>query len=326
MTCRKAKVSGMIHAGERAFLVLCEELNFTRAAERCFMTQQGLSAHIKKLEDQYGSQLFLRMPNVALTESGEALRLTLLKKESIEEDLVRTIREIDNGSAGRIRFGINGRRAANLAPGILKTYCQTFEKVEIRFSTGDTESLVRKLREGRIDGLLGVNASPAPDLKVETLRREDVLLVAGKGVVNPSSVKKTEKRGKNSIAEVSIKRLAAPDGPVFVRNEEGSTLNRLVDRLLETHGIGLRSQVFISDYHVQFTLCKTLGLAAFCPESIVFAANGPAGDPALQVYRIREMKERMSISLVTDVDRNYPACVRDFFGVVKEVFQAGETF
>ncbi len=88
----------MTNTGDNAFLILCEELNFTRAAERCFMTQQGLSSHIKKLEEQYGTKLFLRKPNVELTESGNALRLALLKKKYIEDDLIQTIRGINNGS------------------------------------------------------------------------------------------------------------------------------------------------------------------------------------------------------------------------------------
>ena len=46
----------MLNTGESAFLVLCEELNFTRAAERCYITQQGLSAHIRKLEEAYSTQ------------------------------------------------------------------------------------------------------------------------------------------------------------------------------------------------------------------------------------------------------------------------------
>ena len=36
---------------ERAFLALSETLNFTRAADKIFITQQGISEHIKKLEE-----------------------------------------------------------------------------------------------------------------------------------------------------------------------------------------------------------------------------------------------------------------------------------
>ena len=51
---------------EIAFMALAEELNFTRAAERIFMSQQGLSDHIKRLEAEYDTQLVTRRPEVTL--------------------------------------------------------------------------------------------------------------------------------------------------------------------------------------------------------------------------------------------------------------------
>jgi DNA-binding transcriptional LysR family regulator len=43
-----------------SFLVLADELNFTRAARRLNMTQPPLSLQIKQLEAQIGAQLFER--------------------------------------------------------------------------------------------------------------------------------------------------------------------------------------------------------------------------------------------------------------------------
>ncbi len=295
----------MINSGEKAFLLLCDELNFTRAAERCFMTQQGLSTHIKKLEEQYGTKLFLRKPNIELTESGKALRLALLKKKCIEEDLVRTIKEIDSGSIGKIHFGINSTRAAYLAPQILKNYYPKFPKMEIHFTTGDTERLIRELREGKIDGLLGVNAMPAPDLMLKTLFREEIFLVLKAGTVCEDL--------EADAGELSLMELVATDEPIFVRNEEGSTLNKIIDHVLAENNICLKTHAFISDYSVQLSLCKALGFAAFCPESLVFAEGGPAEDSELRVYRVREITERMTISLVTDASRYYPKSAEAFF-------------
>ena len=42
------------------FLVLCEEMNFRRAARKLHITQQSLSGHINKLETSFGVPLFDR--------------------------------------------------------------------------------------------------------------------------------------------------------------------------------------------------------------------------------------------------------------------------
>ena len=42
------------------FLALAETLNFTRAAERCNVSQPSLTRAVKKLEEELGGELFRR--------------------------------------------------------------------------------------------------------------------------------------------------------------------------------------------------------------------------------------------------------------------------
>ena len=59
----------------RYFLALCEELNFTRAAKRCGVSQPSLTNAVKRLEHTLGGPLFHRdRKNVELTELGRAVR------------------------------------------------------------------------------------------------------------------------------------------------------------------------------------------------------------------------------------------------------------
>ena len=59
----------------RYFLALCEELNFTRAAERCKVAQSSLTRAIKALETELGGALFHRArANTHLSKLGQKVK------------------------------------------------------------------------------------------------------------------------------------------------------------------------------------------------------------------------------------------------------------
>jgi LysR family hydrogen peroxide-inducible transcriptional activator len=57
----------------RYFLALVEELNFTRAAHRCGVSQPTLTGCIRRLEAQLGGPLFTRKPKVSVTPLGRVM-------------------------------------------------------------------------------------------------------------------------------------------------------------------------------------------------------------------------------------------------------------
>jgi LysR family transcriptional regulator, hydrogen peroxide-inducible genes activator len=58
----------------RYFLALADELNFTRAARRCGVTQPSLTNAMRALERELGAPVFHRKPRIELTELGRAIR------------------------------------------------------------------------------------------------------------------------------------------------------------------------------------------------------------------------------------------------------------
>lgn len=55
------------------FLMVAEELNITRAAERLYISQQSLSNHISNMERELDVKLFTRSPKLSLTYAGGLL-------------------------------------------------------------------------------------------------------------------------------------------------------------------------------------------------------------------------------------------------------------
>ena len=61
----------------RYFLAVCEELNFTRAADRCGVAQPSVTNGLRCLEQELGGPLFHRKPRVEPTDLGRAIRASL---------------------------------------------------------------------------------------------------------------------------------------------------------------------------------------------------------------------------------------------------------
>ena len=74
----------------RYFLVLCEELNFTRAARRCGVSQPSLTGCIRRSESELGGALFARKPKVEMTRLGREMnpyfeRIAREAQEALDE-------------------------------------------------------------------------------------------------------------------------------------------------------------------------------------------------------------------------------------------------
>ena len=89
----------------RYFLATVERANFTKAADKCNVTQPSLTRAIKQLEDELGGDLFRReRPHAQLTELGQ--RMYPLLKQCYESALGRIAGIRDQERRGRRRSGL----------------------------------------------------------------------------------------------------------------------------------------------------------------------------------------------------------------------------
>lgn len=116
----------------RYFLVVAEELHFSRAAERVFLTQQALSRQIRELEEELGVTLFERTTRrVALTAAGAAFRDAILPVIAGLEDAVEAARRTDRSVSGRLRVGFCPGAALELTAPILADFRTAYPDVDI---------------------------------------------------------------------------------------------------------------------------------------------------------------------------------------------------
>lgn len=133
----------------RCFVVLAEELHFTRAAERLHIEQPPLSRAIKELEDELGVVLFYRdRRGTRLTPAGIALLQDSRRLFSVLEQARENVKAVAAGLRGSLRIAISdGATDPRLSEFLAR--CRAEEpEVEIRLSEVPLVEQVRGLRSG----------------------------------------------------------------------------------------------------------------------------------------------------------------------------------
>ena len=292
---------------EQIFLVLCRDLNFHRAAEHCYVTQQCLSDHIRRLEEKYGTPLFLRRPKVALTLAGEALRRTLEKSQILEHDLSRELEQLINGQSGRVSLGINASRAHIMLPAILQQYRTVSPEAELSIQIADTRKMEQELEDGKLDCFIGVNAAGSPSQVRLPLVHDSIYLVVSQILLEKTGISLS----KNGIP-ITLQQVSTLP---FVRNLPGSTLNEKVDQLLAQNGLALKQIAAVSDYKIQLEICQRGWGAMFCPEMLL-ELPGMQQEDLIQIP-VAGLENALQVDLVYHREHFHPACVLNLFACIQ---------
>lgn len=136
----------------RAFLVVAEELHFTRAAEILGVAQPRLTQQIQRLEGVLGTQLLVRTSRrVALTEAGRLMadRFQRLLAQ-VDRDLNDVVR-VGRGEEGRLDIGVVSSALLMGPSARIELFRRQFPRVEVRIREGFTATLIEQVLSGEID-------------------------------------------------------------------------------------------------------------------------------------------------------------------------------
>jgi DNA-binding transcriptional LysR family regulator len=136
----------------RYFVVVAEELNFCRAAERLRIAQPPLSVQIRHLEEELGVQLFYRVKRrIKLSPAGEVLfsqgRRLLREAEQIADQ----VREAASGKTGSLSIGFVGTAMYDVLPGALRIFRSAFPQIQLHLEDSHSSHQIQALTSGKID-------------------------------------------------------------------------------------------------------------------------------------------------------------------------------
>ena len=300
------------------FLAVAEEMSFSRAAERLFLTQQALSSHIKRLEEEYDAVLFHRKPVLTLTQKGEELKYWAEQILSAEKNLRANLYDIGTNCRGKMRVGVARLRAFRMMPEIMERYRRLYPNVAIEVVDGATDYFRDQLQNNKLDMYIGVN--------VETGMNEVEVQLVSEAVWCYASRALLAQHFAGDEAELSVYLAGEPDIrtlpalPLLV-TQSSNRIRRQLDKFF--YEGGTRPNIYFES-NSQHLLCilaeKGMGLAVVSPVILYTKWEAIDKNASLAAFPLcRELPENV-LSLVYRKDEPMPQYARDFIRVVREVF------
>ncbi len=136
----------------RYFLALAKELNFTRAAEVCGVSQPSLTRAIKRLEEELGGQLVRREGNrTHLSELGLRIKPRLQQALSLTEIAATEAHDFTQMNAASLSIGVMCTIGpARMIP-LVNHIGTEHPQLTVKIRTGSGREILDWLLEGKID-------------------------------------------------------------------------------------------------------------------------------------------------------------------------------
>ena len=257
-------------------MVAAEELNFTKAAKRLYISQQSLSNHIANLEKEFDVMLFNRTSPLTLTYAGQALKAKAREILDLRDETYQEIRDIKDFTTGQLSIGVSHTRGRFILPEILPVYQAQFPGIELHLTEGNSSQLAGSLLHGDIDLMIDLLPLNAENVETIPICTEDILLIVPDKILEEHFPGRADAVKKQLAASPDLRLLA--DCP-FVLLKKGNRVRTIADEMFEDAQITPRIVLETENIETVLSLSRTgMGLT-FYPK--MFIARDPIAPTGL---------------------------------------------
>lgn len=212
-----------------ALVAIADHGSFSAAARALYTVQSNVSGHIARLERELGVSLFDRARG-ALTEEGtlvvERSRRVLREIDEIAAELASRDDEVH----GDARVGLIATTARWLVPSLLEDVSAAHPGVHLTIHEGTTTILLAQLLSGHLDGAVAHLPIDDPELEVQPLFTEELVLYVPNG---------------HALDLARPLTMADMAGVPLLLPPRGTSLRRAIDRAASSAGVELLAQAEI---------------------------------------------------------------------------------
>jgi len=283
-------------------MAVCEELHFTKAAEKLGISQPTLSQQIRVLEDELGMPLFDRIgKKIVVTEAGSLLFSYATEMLTTLQNVKDAINDLQELQRGQISVGIMPSDLDYRITQLVIDFHQKFPKVKLKILA--SIDIMRQVLENEVDMGIGTNVEPDDRLVIIPLRREEYVLTVSQ---------------EHPLANQTAITIAELKGLPMVMYPEGFFGREIVEEAVKKHGFQLHSILETSSVTSIMNLVRANIGATVQPYHLIQQIN----DPTLCSIRISDGAPSRSLSIIYRVDRYVSQATTAFIKQIKEYFKA----
>jgi len=282
------------------FVAVCEELHFTKAADKLGISQPTLSHQIRSLEDEIGMPLFDRIgKRIALTEAGRLLLEYSIQMFRTRKNAIDAIDELRNQQRGTLVIGAIPSDLDYRITQLLIDFHHEFPHIRLTVLT--SIEILKQVLDMEVD--IGIAILPLPDERIVRipLSREEYVLVVS---VNH------ELAGRSSIELEELRRIRT------VMYPKGTLGRELVDDCCRKLGFSLNPIIETTTPSSLIRLVKANIGATIQPLPLILSMN----DPGLRAIKIKGGPTR-DIGIIYRVDRFLSHAAKTFIKRLQDELQ-----
>jgi DNA-binding transcriptional LysR family regulator len=240
----------------RVFHAVASLKSFTRASESLFLTQPGISKHIRQLEEFYGIRLFERLgKGVQPTQAGEILFESTGKIFELIDDAGAKMDDLKGLRGGKIKIGASFTAGTYIIPKLLGRFNQLYPDVKLFLDISLSHRIAEKVISNEID--LGFIGAPYEDNRLITrILCEDRLVII---IPEDHPWSDRESVGFSELADQS-----------FILSGKGSGTRDFLERQLENREIKIKKKMeFGNTEAVKKAVAAGIGISVLSESAIM---------------------------------------------------------
>ncbi|MCQ6276881.1 LysR family transcriptional regulator [Bacillus sp. V3B] len=232
----------------KTFVTLADVKNFTKTAEILRMSQPSVSLHIKNLEKEFQTQLFLRSPKfLKITPTGEILYDRAKQMITIYDQTKQDILEYNNSIKGELKIGASFTIGEYILPSLLIDLQHDFPELELQVFIGNTEEITQSVRLFQVDIGLIEGQTNEKELSVHPFMQDELYIVSSNDHILAS---------KDEVRMTDLQNQA------WITREVGSGTREYLNHVFRSNGLKVKSLLTISSNQgIKETVINGMGLA-----------------------------------------------------------------